>query len=233
MEKEIYWSQTSRSWKVWTRQKSMLGYWMQRKSSRLPKKVKTENSRSQVEQTNCLEEIRFSENPPWYGINPNEEKSAKMIFEENRTGLNCWTQWRMTVEPVTIVGRSKGSTFIVITLNQELHSTCRRNNHSKFHCDVLTWSGEQNTALDVLQESRKDDSWNVDGDRNLSESWTCFTKFTILSKKLPKGYMWSGPQSKQSQDLIICGQKCAQRKGKQQWAVEKPKLDNARKSRGI
>ena len=38
-------------------------------------------------QSNCLEEIRFSENPPQYGIDPKEAKSAKMIFEENRTSL--------------------------------------------------------------------------------------------------------------------------------------------------
>ena len=36
------------------------------------------------------------------------------------------------------------------------------------------------TTLDMLQEGRKDDYWNVDGDRNLSEQWTGFTQFTMI-----------------------------------------------------
>ena len=42
------------------------------------------------------------------------------------------------------------------------------------------------TNLDVLQESRLEDYWNIDVDRNLSDSWTGFTKFTILNEKLLK-----------------------------------------------
>ena len=34
------------------------------------------------------------------------------------------------------------------------------------------------TYLDVAQEKRIDDYWNVDEDRRLSDSWTGFTKFT-------------------------------------------------------
>ena len=48
------------------------------------------------------------------------------------------------------------------------------------------------TALDVLQESRLDDYWNIDGARDLSDSWTGFTRFTLLNETPPKGYMWSG-----------------------------------------
>ena len=33
------------------------------------------------------------------------------------------------------------------------------------------------TNLDVMQESRIDDYWNVDGSRDLSDSWTGFTQF--------------------------------------------------------
>ena len=48
------------------------------------------------------------------------------------------------------------------------------------------------TTLDVLQESRIDDEWNVGGYRDLSEAWTGFTQFTILSDKPPDGFTWSG-----------------------------------------
>ena len=47
------------------------------------------------------------------------------------------------------------------------------------------------TSLDVLQEGRIDDHWNVDVDRNLSDSWTGSTKFTQVTETLPKGYVWS------------------------------------------
>ena len=48
------------------------------------------------------------------------------------------------------------------------------------------------TNLDVKQEKRIDDNWNIDGSRDLSDSWTIFTQFTSVSEKLPEGHMWSG-----------------------------------------
>ena len=43
-----------------------------------------------------------------------------------------------------------------------------------------------------MQESRIDDYWNIDGSRDLFDSWTGFTQFTLLNEKPPDGYMWSG-----------------------------------------
>ena len=48
------------------------------------------------------------------------------------------------------------------------------------------------TNLDVEQERRVDDNWNIDGSRDLSDSWTGFTQFALLDEKAPDGYMWSG-----------------------------------------
>ena len=48
------------------------------------------------------------------------------------------------------------------------------------------------TNLDVKQEKRIDDYWNIDGSRDLSDSWTGFTQFTLLEEKPPDGFMWSG-----------------------------------------
>ena len=48
------------------------------------------------------------------------------------------------------------------------------------------------TDLDRAQEKRIDDNWNVDGDRNLSDSCTGFTRFTLLNETPPEQYMWSG-----------------------------------------
>ena len=96
---------------------------------------------------------------------------------------------------------------------------------------------------DVLQESRSDDYWNVDVDRSLSDSWTGFTKFAILNAKLPKGDMWSGRRLTNIQattrpnylspEIWAGMSNAAQRKEKQQWAIDKAKLGDARKLRGI
>ena len=48
------------------------------------------------------------------------------------------------------------------------------------------------TNLDVKQERRIDDYWNIDGSRDLSDSWTGFTQFTLLEEKPPDVYVWSG-----------------------------------------
>ena len=57
--REIFWE----SWKIKTRQKSMLGDSMQTRFSRR-KMVNISCSQSHMEQLSCLEEIRGSENPP-------------------------------------------------------------------------------------------------------------------------------------------------------------------------
>ena len=83
--------------------------------------------------------------------------------------------------------------------------------------------------------------WNVDANRSLSDSWKGFTKFTRLKEKLPKGYigwrltkiqattrpetLWPEVWSKM--------RKAAQKRENKEWANEKPKLDKARRTRGI
>ena len=39
------------------------------------------------------------------------------------------------------------------------------------------------TNLDVKQEKRIDDFWNIDGSRDLSDLWTGFSQFTLLEEK--------------------------------------------------
>ena len=43
-----------------------------------------------------------------------------------------------------------------------------------------------NASLDVMLEKNIEDYWNVDGDRELSDTWTGFTRFILLSEK-PRG----------------------------------------------
>ena len=99
------------------------------------------------------------------------------------------------------------------------------------------------TNLDVMQQSRIDDYWNIDGSRDLPDSWTGFTQFTLLEEKPPDGFLWSGERLTRQQltsrpdhlwpELWKSMGKNAKLKEKQKWAEEKIHLDNARKLRGI
>ena len=88
------------------------------------------------------------------------------------------------------------------------------------------------TNLDVKQEKRIDDYWNIDGSRDLSDPWTGLTRFILLEEKSPNGYMWSGERLTRKQ-LTSRPDQNAKLKEKQKWSNEKLHLENARKLRGI
>ena len=100
------------------------------------------------------------------------------------------------------------------------------------------------TNLDVKQERRIYDYWNIDGSRDLSDYWTGFTQFILLEEKPPDGYMWSGERLTRKQLTSRPDHlwpepwekmgKNAKLKEKQKWSTwESSHLDNARKLRGI
>ena len=72
------------------------------------------------------------------------------------------------------------------------------------------------THMDMMQEKRINDYGNVDGDRTLSDSWTGFTKFTLLSVKSLPEHMWSGRRLTkiQAPEKWSGMLKAAQKKGK-------------------
>ena len=99
------------------------------------------------------------------------------------------------------------------------------------------------TNLDVKQEKRIDDYWNIDGSRDLSDPWTGVTQFTLLDEKAPDGYMWlvwrltrkqltCRPDHLWPEPWKSMGEH-AKLKEKQKWSEEKIHLENARKLRGI
>ena len=79
------------------------------------------------------------------------------------------------------------------------------------------------TNLDVMQEKRIDDYWNVNENRSLSDTWAGF--HNIYSAEPPKKYLWSGCEEeggltdwqkfRRQQDQITRGQKCGQISAKQ------------------
>ena len=98
------------------------------------------------------------------------------------------------------------------------------------------------TNLDVKQEKRIDDYWNIDGPRDLSVPWTGFTQFTLLEEKAPDGFLWSVWRLMRKQltsrpdhlwpELWKSMGKHAKLKEKQKWSEERIHLENARKLRG-
>ena len=99
------------------------------------------------------------------------------------------------------------------------------------------------TNLDVKQEKRIDDYWNIDGSRDLSDPCTGFTQFILLEEKPPDGYMWSGERLTRKQltsrpdhlwqELWDKMGKNAKLNEKQKWSHEQLHLHNARKLCGI
>ena len=99
--------------------------------------------------------------------------------------------------------------------------------------------------MDVKQERRIDDNWNIDGSRDLSDSWTGFTQFTLLEEtsrriyvvggeggRLKRKQLTSRPDHSRPELWTKLGRN-AKLKEKHKWSDEKPKLDDARRLRGI
>ena len=119
--------------------------------------------------------------------------------------------------------------------------TRREKNHSTIPLKYIDVSRTTHTNLDVKQEHRIDDYWNIYGSRDLSDSWTGFTQITLLSERPPEGYMWSGRETEktasdiQARSLMArtlneIGKKCPV-EGEAKVVTWKQKLDNARKLR--
>ena len=108
------------------------------------------------------------------------------------------------------------------------------------HIDVAR---RTHTSIDVLLEKQIEEYWNVDGDRELSDAWTGLTRFVLLKERPPEGYTWSGCRLTRKQTtsrpddvwpyMWKFMSDAAKKKGKQRWAIEKPKLDNVRLLRGM
>ena len=97
-------------------------------------------------------------------------------------GLHHKTHRRVTVKRGMISGLFQETTFTVITLNRESNFYVPREESFPIperHIDVTRAT---TTTSDVML--RTDDYWNVEGNRDLSDTWTCFTRFTILDENL-------------------------------------------------
>ena len=81
----------------------------------------------------------------------------------------------MTVKLEMISGTFQAILFTVITWNPESNCTCR-----EIPLKYTNVTRNTETSSDVLLEKNIEDYWNVDGDRELSDAWTSFTRFTFF-----------------------------------------------------
>ena len=166
--------------------------------------VKHLYSRSQMEQSNCLEDLNPGPPRPRrrtrnllgqsYGSSPTPEQDSSPDDGEARNDF--WSIsgnyiYRHHVEPrVNLYVPREDSLPIPLRYIEVTRVT--------------------STTLDVMLERRIDDHWNIEGDRELSDSWTGFTRFTLLEEKSPNGCTWCGwrlAKSKQHPGQITRGQK--------------------------
>ena len=117
-----------------------------------------------------------------------------MIFLENQKGLyhHLTTRFRMTVKQEMTSGPLSGNFIYRHHVEPRVKLYSPREESCPIPLKYIDVSRTTHTNLDVKQEKRIDDFWNIDGSREFSDLWTGFTQFTLLEEKAPDGYMWSG-----------------------------------------
>ena len=126
------------------------------------------------------------------------------------------------------------------TQSQTVRVREKRHPNSTEH--ISTWPRGTSTSLDTMLEKNIDEYWNVAGDRELLDTRTGSTRFTISNEKPPHEKTWSGRRLTRKQttsrpdslwpEIWKDTSEVSKRREKQKWAIEKPKLDNTRKLRG-
>ena len=107
-----------------------------------------------------------------------------------RKSLNLQNK-KMKLQHEKISGLYREISSTVITLNREFNYMCQQKQHSLFHGNIYDVTTSTHIDLDIAQEKRIDDCWNVDGNKNIQIRGQACTKFILLKETSPKGYMWS------------------------------------------
>ena len=188
-----WWLQTLRSWKRWTHRKSTPKDSMQRKKY-FPKKI--ENfifpvADGRIKFVGGDQELRTStliRERPIRG-----ESHVDFLGESEGSPPPPLYDSFLDAGEATNDSWSKSGNFTCrhhVEPRIKLYSP--REESFPIPLKYIDVSRTTHTNFVVMQESRIDDCWNIDGSRDLSDSWPCWTQFTLLSEKPPDGYMWSG-----------------------------------------
>ena len=170
-----------------------------------------------MDESKPLEEIRNWEHPLWYETTQFEEK-AKDIFLESQKGFHLKTQIWMPVKEETIFGPCQETSCTAITLNQESLAE-RRIIHSLFHWNTLT-------SPELLGwYARKPHRWLLE--------YRWIKRFVWFLDRFHSVYSIKWETSRRIYALWRALARNAQLREKHKWSDEKPKLDIARRLRGI
>ena len=186
-----------------------------------------------------LERIRIWERPPWSGTAQIEAKN-KIFFEENQTGLlqsYDKTHHGLMVKPKVIFGLSQEISFTVITWNPESNCTCRPKNPSLFHWNTSTLPAQHTRHWMFVREKYW---WSFERGwrKRIIRCMDTFHKIYLIKRRATRRthmVRWRLMKKRTTPrpdkvwlDMWKHMSDASKRKAKQKWAIEKPKLDNAR-----
>ena len=141
-----------------------------------------------------------------------------------------------------LVDRHKVTSFIVITMNLEFNSMCRKKKHSRSRCNIsmlldpltMIWTWCKKSASTTIWMSTRTGACQIRGldwrslpywEKNTSRMHVVGETLTKIQATTRPDHAW----------LEVCTKICksAQKREKGKWAKERPKLDNARKLKWI
>ena len=186
-----HWLQTLRSWKRWTSE--IYSKILNAKEVIFPKESGKFIFQSQLDESNFLEEIRTLEHPLWYGNTQFEENVTGVFLEKSEGSLPPpRDSFPDSSEAINDFWSMSGNFIHRHHVEPRVKLYSSREESFPIPLKYIDVSRTTHTNLDVMQERRIDDCWNIDGSRDLSDPWTGFTQFTLLDEKPPDGYMLSG-----------------------------------------
>ena len=120
------------------------------------------------------------------------KKNVK-VLEENATGLHLHkTHCRVTVKHETTSGRFQETIIYRHHIEPRVKLHVPREVSFPIPLRYIAVTRAASTTFNVMIERRIDDYWNIERNRDLSDAWTCFARFTTLDEKTSRGYTWSG-----------------------------------------
>ena len=176
-----YWLQTLRSWRRWTHRKSTRkGDFSQRKMKNIfpiaDGRIKLLGGDQDLRTSTSTRDrlIRGESHVDCHGESEGSLPPPHDSFPDADEAINDF--WSMT-----------GNFIYRHHVEPRVKLYSPREESFPFPLKYIDVSRPTHTNLDVKQERRIDDYWNIDWSRNLSDSWTGFTQFTLLEEKPPDG----------------------------------------------
>ena len=125
---------------------------------------------------------------------------AKAAVDKEWKKLEATRAWQLEKSPQrgmmrklkVTSGLLQENSFIVITLNPRVKLYMPKERSFPIPINYIDVTRTTLSSPDVLLEKNIEDHWNEDGEKEMSDAWTGFTRFILLNERPPDGYAWSG-----------------------------------------